>query len=99
MHDVIFNNQQALRVEDLKGHARNLDLEPTAFDHCLEQGKYTAEVDKDFADGSAAGVTGTPSFFIGKTSPNGTIEGTLIRGAQPITAFRQVIDRLLEQEK
>jgi protein-disulfide isomerase len=96
MHDVIFSNQQALKVEDLKEHASSLDLEPTAFNNCLEQGKYAAEIDKDFADGSAAGVTGTPSFFIGKTSPNGTIEGTLIRGAQPITAFRQVIDRLLE---
>jgi protein-disulfide isomerase len=99
MHDVIFNNQQALKVEDLKEHARDLDLEPTTFDNCLEQGNYTAEIDKDFADGSAAGVTGTPSFFVGKTGSNGTIEGTLIRGAQPITAFRQAIDRLLEEGK
>jgi protein-disulfide isomerase len=99
MHDVIFNNQQALKVEDLKEHARSLDLEPTAFNNCLEQGKYAAEIDKDFADGSAAGVSGTPSFFIGKTGPNGTIEGTLLRGAQPITAFRQVIDSLIEGQK
>jgi protein-disulfide isomerase len=99
MHDVIFNNQQALKIEDLKEHASNLDLEPTAFNNCLEQGKYAAEVDKDFADGSAAGVTGTPSFFIGKTGPSGTIEGTLLRGAQPITAFRQVVDGLLDGPK
>jgi protein-disulfide isomerase len=99
MHDVLFNNQQALAVEDLKEHASSLDLESTAFDNCLAQGKYAAEIDKDFADGSAAGVTGTPSFFIGKTEPNGTIEGTLIRGAQPITAFRQVIDGLLDGPK
>jgi protein-disulfide isomerase len=98
MHDVIFNNQQALKVEDLKEHASSLNLEPTAFNNCLEQGKYAAEIDKDFADGSAAGVTGTPSFFIGKTGPNGTIEGTLLRGAQPITAFRQMIDRLLDSQ-
>jgi protein-disulfide isomerase len=99
MHDVIFNNQQALKVEDLKEHASSLDLEPAAFNNCLEQGKYAAEIDKDFADGSTAGITGTPSFFIGKTEPNGTIEGTLIRGAQPITAFRQVIDGLLDGPK
>ena len=99
MHDLLFQNQSALKVENLQAYARSLDLEATAFDACLEQGKYAAEINTDYADGSAAGITGTPSFFIGKTGPNETIEGTLIRGAQPLSVFRQEIDRLLEESK
>jgi hypothetical protein len=34
--------------------------------------------------------------MVGKARADGTIEGPLIRGAQPITAFRQAIDRLLD---
>ncbi|MBI4641847.1 MAG: thioredoxin domain-containing protein, partial [Candidatus Tectomicrobia bacterium] len=39
MHDLLFQNQQALQVEKLKGYAGNLDLDLTAFDDCLEKGK------------------------------------------------------------
>jgi protein-disulfide isomerase len=99
MHHLLFQNQRALQVETLPGHARKLDLDDTSFEDCLEQGKYAAKVEKNYAEGTAAGITGTPSFFIGKTGADGTIEGTFMRGAQPVTAFRQVIDRLLEEGK
>jgi protein-disulfide isomerase len=99
MHDLLFQNQNALKAENLQAYARSLGLEATAFDACLEQGKYAAKINTDYTDGSAAGITGTPSFFIGKTGSNETIEGTLIRGAQPLPAFRQEIDRLLEESK
>jgi protein-disulfide isomerase len=99
MHDRLFQNQRSLGVVQLKGHARELGLELAAFEPCLEQGTYAAEVNKNVAEGAAAGVSGTPSFFVGKTAEDGTIEGTLVRGAQPITAFRQAIDWLLEGQK
>ncbi len=37
----------------------------------------------DLAEGSAAGVQGTPAFFI---------NGKLLSGAQPFSAFKQAID-------
>jgi protein-disulfide isomerase len=99
MHHLLFQNQRALQVEDFERYALKLNLDDAAFEACLEQGKYATKVEKNYADGSAVGITGTPGFFIGKTGANGTIEGTFIRGAQPIVAFRQVIDRLLEDGK
>lgn len=98
MHDLLFQNRKTLQMENLKEYARSLGLGSKVFDECLDKGKYTAEVQKDFEDGSAAGVQGTPSFFIGKTGQNGTIQGTLVRGAQPIAAFSQVIERLLGED-
>lgn len=97
MHDLLFKNQQALQVEHLKTYARSLNLNPAAFDDCLEQGKYAAEVQKDYEDGVGAGVRGTPGFFVGKTRADDTIEGALINGARPLAVFRQEIERLLRE--
>lgn len=53
-------------------------------------------ISENLAAGSAVGVTGTPSFFIGKTGKDGSIEGINVKGSQPIASFRQVIDGLIE---
>lgn len=97
MHDALFTNQRTLMVENLKGFARNLGLESEDFNECLDQGRYAKTVSDHQAAGSAVGVTGTPSFFIGKTGEDGSIEAISIRGSQPIAAFRQVIDRLVDE--
>jgi protein-disulfide isomerase len=86
MHDTIFENQQAISVADLKGHAADLGLDSEAFDSCLDSGEKAAEVAKDLADGQAAGASGTPTFFI---------NGVKLVGAQPFSAFKQTIDAQL----
>lgn len=98
MHDVMFNYQGALMQDNLKGIAHDMKLDVEAFNACLDGGKYAKTVEADVAAGSAAGVTGTPGFFIGKTKPDGTMVATLMKGAQPAAAFSQVIDRLLEDK-
>lgn len=98
MHDLLFHNQKALQVESLTGYARQLGLKATAFEACLAQGKYAPEVQQDLNEGTAAGVQGTPGFVLGKMQPDGTVQGTFIRGAQPMTAFRQAIERLLGEK-
>ena len=97
MHDLLFQNQQTLQIESLKAYARGLRLDSTVFDACLGQGKYAVEVQKDFEDGVAGGVRGTPSFFIGKTRPDDTIQGTFLTGALPTPVFRQAIDNALRE--
>ena len=99
MHDHLFQNQRALGVPQLKLYAREMKLDATAFEACLDQGKYVSKIEKNVADAGSVGISGTPSFLVGKRLADGTVEGSLIRGAQPITAFRQAIDRLLEGQK
>jgi protein-disulfide isomerase len=96
MHDLLFHHQQALQVEQLQAYARRLGLDAIAFESCLEQGTYAAAVQKGVEEGTAAGVQGTPAFFLGKTSAEGTMQGILISGARPITAFQHHIERLLD---
>jgi len=98
MHDTMFQNQGALMQDNLKGFARDMQLDLDAFNACLDEGKYAKRVEADVAAGSAAGVTGTPGSFIGKPKPDGTMVATVMTGAQPAAAFSQVIDRLLEEK-
>jgi len=98
MHDLLFQNQQALAPDQLPAHAGALGLDAGAFAACLGGGKYANAVQKNFGDGAAAGVNGTPSFVIGRTRPDGTVEGLLLAGARPLAEFRQEIDRLLSEK-
>ena len=98
MHDLLFRNQKALQVESLTGYARQLGLKAPAFDACLAQGQYAPDIQQDLNEGTAAGVQGTPGFVLGKTRPDGTVQGIFLRGAQPMAAFRQAIERLLGEQ-
>lgn len=95
MHDALFQNQGALDLPQLAEHARSLGLDGPTFDRCLSSGRNAARVDRGLADGAAAGVEGTPGFVIGRTKAGDTVEGTPIRGAQPLDTFRQIIEQLL----
>ena len=48
--------------------------------------QFKAVIDKDIADGSSVGVTGTPAFFI---------NGRMLSGAQPFEKFKEIIDEEL----
>lgn len=96
MHDKIFGEEEKLgqgtvtyAVSDLKKWASAIGLNANQFNQCLDSGKHKAEVDKDFADGTAAGVSGTPSLFI---------NGRLVVGAQPFASFKAIIDEELKKK-
>jgi len=85
---ILFANQKDLGLKDLKKYAVDLNLDPKEFNKCLDEGKYTPMVKESLEDGQAAGVSGTPAFFI---------NGILISGAQPIESFTEVIDAELQR--
>ena len=93
MHDKIFQEQNKLDggtvkstvfdgwdKEVLKKWAKDIGYD---IGSCLDSGKYKNEVQKDEQDGQAGGVQGTPGFFV---------NGQLVSGAQPFSAFKQIID-------
>jgi protein-disulfide isomerase len=87
-HDVLFANQRALQVEQLKKYAADLRLDTAAFDSCLGEGKYTKRVQEGLEEATRLGLSSTPSIFI---------NGRLLLGAQPLEAFQSIIDEELER--
>ncbi|QQG45123.1 MAG: DsbA family protein [Candidatus Sungiibacteriota bacterium] len=98
MHDKIFEEQDKrgvatvfdITVADIKQWARGVGLNGAAFDGCLDSDKYFEEVQKDFRDGQANGVNGTPGTFV---------NGRLIQGAVPFEQFASVIEQELGRAK
>ncbi len=63
---LFYQRQYDLTPKALKNYARQLQLQPAAFDACLDSGRMAARVRQDVADGTALGVRGTPTFFINR---------------------------------
>jgi len=95
MHDALFQNQGALAPPQLAEHAGAVGVDGAAFAACLSSGRFAARVARGLVDGAAAGVQGTPAFVVGRTQAGDVVEGTPIRGAQPLETFRRIIDQLL----
>ena len=95
MHDVLFQSARALALPQLAEYARAVGVNGAAFEDCLVSGRHAARVERGLADGAAAGVRGTPGFVIGRTKADDIVEGTSVRGAQPLETFRRIIDQML----
>jgi protein-disulfide isomerase len=74
MHDMLYENQDALEDEDLVRHARALHLDVPRFVKEMEAGTYTERVREDFRSGVRSGVNGTPSFFINGARHDGAYD-------------------------
>lgn len=98
MHDLLFQNPRALAPPQLAEHARTVGVDGAKFEECLSSDRHAARIARALADAAAAGVQGTPSFVVGKTKADDIVEGTLIRGAQPLEAFRRIIDQTLVEQ-
>ncbi len=86
-HDVLFQNQQTIADPAVLSElASGLDVDMEAFETCLVEETYRAEIEHDFAEGLSYGVRGTPAFFI---------NGRAVVGAQPLAVFQQIIDEEL----
>jgi protein-disulfide isomerase len=81
-HDKLFASSD-LSADKLKALAGEVGLDQAKFEECLRTKPFAAAIDKDFADASAAGVSGTPAFFI---------NGRFLSGAQPFEKFKEMID-------
>jgi len=93
-HDIAFSEQNKGGQGTIQfGETEILDwvsqvggVDMAKFNICVKDPAQEAEIQNDFKDGSAAGVSGTPSFFI---------NGKLIVGAQPYSKLKAEIEAAL----
>lgn len=95
MRDRLFSNPQA--IAQTASHIAAVGLDAARFDACLSSRKFAADIRKDMDQAQAAGVEGTPSFFLAVTdSTSGKLKPVrFITGAQPFANFKALIDAAL----
>jgi protein-disulfide isomerase len=64
MHDLMFENQEALNDESLLAYAEAAGVDQTAVAADLAAGAAAGRVHRDFRSGVRSGVNGTPTFFV-----------------------------------
>lgn len=99
MHNVMFDNQRQLDVDNLKSFAAGIGLDSAEFNDCLDNKKHEKQVQNDIAESNELGMSGTPGFLLGLTDPENPEQADLkvyIKGAKSIESFRASIDDLLE---
>lgn len=92
-HDAVFNNQAgenlgAFSKDNLKRFAKGIVDDEAAFNLCLDSERYKERVRQVKQEGIDRGVKSTPSFFI---------NGKLLTGNQPFSAFQAQILAALNQ--
>jgi len=67
--------------------AKEVGVSEARFRTCLDQGEMTAKVQQDLQEGSAFGVSGTPTSFV---------NGTAVEGAVPYEQLKAIVDAALQ---
>ena len=87
MHDIMFQNNRELGFDKLKEYAGKIGLDVARWEKDYNSPEIEQEIKKDMADGQAADVTGTPTFFVnGKRASARSFDG-----------FKDMIDAALKQ--
>jgi protein-disulfide isomerase len=99
-HDALYDNWEGentgwVNMHNLKKFATNVGLDLDTFDDCLQSSKYRQKVLDNYKYGQSIGVNATPTFHI--VDKEGNVQ--VIRGAQPYTAFEQVLGQMLTDKK
>jgi len=74
MHDLLFENQDALADENLAQYASAAGIDARRVINAILTGVHTERVRQDFRCGARAGVNGTPTFFINGARYDGEVE-------------------------
>src|SRR5262245_61783919 len=89
MHDKIFANQQTMDRAHYEQWAQELGLDMTKFKADLDASRYKDRIKADSEEGTRVGAQGTPTFFI---------NGIKLVGAQPVDAFKKLIDEQMAKK-
>lgn len=87
-HDKLFSSEILTR-DTFVQYAADLNLDVEEFTACLDSGKHDKFIQDDMNFAINLGVQSTPTFFI---------NGLAVVGAQPLSAFTQIIDQELAGE-
>jgi len=88
MHDLLFAHQTQLSKDQLFAYAKQLGLNMGKFEKDFASPETNARIAQDQKDGAAAGVNGTPYFYV---------NGRQQVGAMPFEQFKGVIDAEIQK--
>ena len=100
MYDRLFSNQRQLLATTLPTHGAAVGVNADRFRECLDSSAHAADIRNDVTMAQRAGVTATPTFFVGVLDPTTKSfkVSEKIVGAKPYAVFQQALDAALARK-
>jgi protein-disulfide isomerase len=86
LRDIMTVNASKLELSNILSWAQELNIPSESLQACIEGGKYKKDIQADIQEALRIGATGTPTFVIGRSTPEG-VDGQVMVGAMSYAAF------------
>ena len=96
MYSSLFDQQNCLGCKGVLAIAGEADLNRSKLKACMEQESTLALINANRSEASLHNISATPTFVIGPTQSNGSLDGLVIEGAVPWSTFKSTIDKTLK---
>ena len=95
MYARLFEQQNCLDCKGVMAIAAEEELDTAALQACMERTSTVALINANRSEASLHNISATPTFIIGPTQSNDSLEGRVIEGALPWSAFKEAIEEAL----
>ena len=95
MYSRLFEQQNCLDCKGVMAIAAGEELDSAALQACMERTSTVALINANRSEASLHNISATPTFVIGPTQSDETLEGSVIEGALPWKTFKSTIDAAL----
>jgi protein-disulfide isomerase len=96
VHEALYLQRGRLGREAILAAVKGLGMNAPRFTACLDSDALDARIERGLSQGRALGVSGTPTFVLGRTEGSSVV-GRVIVGAQPFEVFDDAITALLQR--
>jgi protein-disulfide isomerase len=98
-HDSVFEkvlaNNRTVPAGVVAAAASDTGIDQAKLNDCINTKRLSSIIDTDSNDAQSAGINGTPGFVVGKIQDGKIVNGTIVSGAQPYSAFQAAINQYL----
>ena len=97
LYSGLFDQQNCLNCKGILAIAAEEELNTTALKACMERESTLAVINANRSEASLHNISATPTFIIGPTRSDGSLDGQVIEGAVPWDTFKSTIEKALHR--
>ena len=97
LYSSLFDQQNCLGCKGVLAIAAEAELNTTELQACMERESTLALINANRSEAALHNISATPTFVIGPTQSDGSLEGQVIEGALPWASFESTIETALRK--
>ena len=95
LYSSLFDQQNCLGCKGVLAIAAEAELNTSKLQACMKRESTLALINANRSEAALHNISATPTFVIGPTQNDGSLDGQIIEGALPWSTFKSTIDKTL----